>query len=966
MNKRAILKDIVVTDFKSYAGTHRLGPFHPSFTAIVGPNGSGKSNIIDALLFVLGYRARRMRQPKLTDLIHRSAGMEAAPSATVCLHFGRFDPVLEGIDPAYELAVSRTITSSNRSIYQVDGVAVKFEQVETLLRDTLGIDLAHERFLILQGEVESIALMRPKRAAEGDDEGLLEFLEDIIGTNQLIPQIDEAQTTVDALTSATNERLLKFRVAEKHVHSLQTDRDAAEAFLRQENDLAHLKHRLWTAQSKNGQQQVVALTTDLEGIERKLTDGQIKTKEQRAQMAALETQLQAKQQRIADIERQASEALKALSSIEQEDAKLQEVRKHLKTRLKGNQRSNEEQGRVRGELERTLHSLEHEAKVLLSELEDLETSLATEERQLETMTSRLHDQTASLQGKLDSAHKALQPYHEQNRTLTLESEQLETARHSLLDALDSAGDAAQRVNTQLVNCQGQLAEEQLHLQEAIASQALTAHRLLEARADLARGAMDEGRIERDILALETTMAEAQAELSEHASKDGLLAALMRESQRQGWTVHGRLADLGRWPLTHEAAMAVACPALQHVVVPDTATAERCIGHLRGNDLGRASFIVLDKLKTPSRPTTNNGTNRLLDVVECADDFRSAFSFACGETLVCPTLEEATALAFQGKRRERVVTLDGKLIDPSGTMTGGGRTVAAKSNDGNKKKAINAGITREQLEQLESILASKRHDLARLKGRLMELQRSMHTLEREESAQDLAIKKLKISVASLGEQVEHLQKQALSLKKMPKEGDKEAEEAKLKALQADLSKLQARMQALKEQYRRELETQATVEREIMQAGGLELQAQHARVTGLREQSALGKGRLRCLDGDLQQTARQLANASGRDADSKDLQKVVDDLALTDTQIKGKTTEALQIKQLADRLSADLEDAREQGDTLRIDLDDLGRHLRKYHKLEVFSAYCPIIHNQHPVYGGGFRQSCWISGRGPRPN
>jgi structural maintenance of chromosome 4 len=42
----------------------------------------------------------------------------------------------------------------------------------------------------VQGEVEQISLMKPKAEEKGDT-GLLEYLEDIIGTDQLIPQIEE-------------------------------------------------------------------------------------------------------------------------------------------------------------------------------------------------------------------------------------------------------------------------------------------------------------------------------------------------------------------------------------------------------------------------------------------------------------------------------------------------------------------------------------------------------------------------------------------------------------------------------------------------------------------------------------------------------------------------------------------------------------------------------------------------------
>ena len=47
-----------------------LGPFHQSLTAIVGPNGSGKSNVVDALMFVFGYRAQKIRSKRVSALIH--------------------------------------------------------------------------------------------------------------------------------------------------------------------------------------------------------------------------------------------------------------------------------------------------------------------------------------------------------------------------------------------------------------------------------------------------------------------------------------------------------------------------------------------------------------------------------------------------------------------------------------------------------------------------------------------------------------------------------------------------------------------------------------------------------------------------------------------------------------------------------------------------------------------------------
>lgn len=57
---RLIIREMVLENFKSYAGEQRIGPFHKSFSSVVGPNGSGKSNVIDAMLFVFGKRAKQV------------------------------------------------------------------------------------------------------------------------------------------------------------------------------------------------------------------------------------------------------------------------------------------------------------------------------------------------------------------------------------------------------------------------------------------------------------------------------------------------------------------------------------------------------------------------------------------------------------------------------------------------------------------------------------------------------------------------------------------------------------------------------------------------------------------------------------------------------------------------------------------------------------------------------------------
>ncbi len=84
---RTIITYLILTNFKSYAGRQEVGPFHASFSSVVGPNGSGKSNVIDSLLFVFGFRASKMRQGKMSALIHNSAAHPDLDHCEVAVHF---------------------------------------------------------------------------------------------------------------------------------------------------------------------------------------------------------------------------------------------------------------------------------------------------------------------------------------------------------------------------------------------------------------------------------------------------------------------------------------------------------------------------------------------------------------------------------------------------------------------------------------------------------------------------------------------------------------------------------------------------------------------------------------------------------------------------------------------------------------------------------------------------------------
>ena len=105
-----IMHQLKMVNFKSYNGEHVIGPFDKHFNCIIGPNGNGKSNIIDAVLFVFGFKSSKLRQDSLTSLIHRSAFFQPdkAMVSVVFREEGKF------------IEVSRSITRNGTIAYKLN------------------------------------------------------------------------------------------------------------------------------------------------------------------------------------------------------------------------------------------------------------------------------------------------------------------------------------------------------------------------------------------------------------------------------------------------------------------------------------------------------------------------------------------------------------------------------------------------------------------------------------------------------------------------------------------------------------------------------------------------------------------------------------------------------------------------------------------------------------------------------
>ena len=284
VNRRLMIERVCLENFKSYFGRKEIGPLHKCFTAVVGPNGSGKSNLIECLLFVFGKRAKRMRLNKLSELIHNSAQHKDCTHATVRVYFQDIyddedEPDFYEVVPGTKFEISRTVNRQSQSTYRINGQEASFKDVCELL-SSKGIDLEHNRFLILQGEVEQISLMKAKAQNENET-GLLEYLEDIIGSNKYVQRINELEKDIELKDEERREKLSRVNACQHELSALESDKNNAIEYLKKERNLMLLKNMDLFCELGDG---VAKLNNSIQAIEEKKTQARTVKEEKKKMM----------------------------------------------------------------------------------------------------------------------------------------------------------------------------------------------------------------------------------------------------------------------------------------------------------------------------------------------------------------------------------------------------------------------------------------------------------------------------------------------------------------------------------------------------------------------------------------------------------------------------------------------------------------------------------------------------------
>ncbi|XP_076197558.1 structural maintenance of chromosomes protein 4 isoform X2 [Aptenodytes patagonicus] len=700
---RLMITHIVNQNFKSYAGEQTLGPFHKRFSCIIGPNGSGKSNVIDSMLFVFGYRAQKIRSKKLSVLIHNSDEHTDIQSCSVEVHFQKIIDK-EGDDyeviPNSNFCVSRTAYRDNSSVYHINGKKKTFKDVGILLRSH-GIDLDHNRFLILQGEVEQIAMMKPKGQTE-HDEGMLEYLEDLIGSARLKDPIQTLCRRVEILNEQRGEKLNRVKMVEKEKDALEADRNKAIEFLCLENRMFKEKNHICQYYIYDLKKRINDMEMQKEKINEETKDVNEKSSKLADEMKTKNKALKELEKKLNKITKFVEENKEKFTQLDLQDVKVRENLKHAKSKAKKLEKQLQKDKEKVEELKNVPSNSEKAISEATSKRELLEKTKEKEEEKLKQVMDSLKEETQGLKEEKESKEKELMEF---SKAVNEARSKMDVAQSELDIYLSRHNTAVSQLN---------------QAKEALRT---TSETLKERKAAI-----------KDI---DTKLPQAEQELKE--------------------------GDLGAINEKYDVAISSSCGALDNIVVDTIDTAQECVNFLKASGIGVATFIALDKMavwekKIQKTPTPEN-TPRLFDLVKVEDEkVRLAFYFALRDTLVANNLEEATRVAFQKDKRWRVVTLQGQIIEQSGTMTGGG----GKIMKGRMGSSVVTDVSEEEVNKMESQLQKDSKRAVQYEEEKLQLEEAIRKLRQDVREMRNTLEKYTASIQSLSEQEIHLKTQVKEL------------------------------------------------------------------------------------------------------------------------------------------------------------------------------------------------------------
>ena len=639
-----------------------LGPL----TRKVGPNGSGKSNLMDAISFVLGVRSVHLRASELKDLIYSENALNDNHEISFHEDVPTRASVMAVIEDTKhtEHRFQRIVNANASTEYRYNGRITTYASYNAKL-EQLNILVKTRNFLVFQGDVESVA--------EQCSKDLSDLMDQISGSRTLKNEYDEARISYEEAAEQLTALVSKRKLLQNELRQVRQHKEAFDRFGALKNEVHNhtIQKILWRLYHIN---EIIEIHTDwIEAHASRGEQAQKRLHEKEQMLSEARSMLGSVQQKKLDLENERKQANRSLDGIRPEKDRLIERIEHVNRKLQQAQFLYKQAEKDHDTLKESLKRLESDAELVQTCSDKMK---AEQEAALAATSIKLNETD-------------LQNYHDlklkSQSTVVQERSQMEQLQRKIREkqtSLDVHQDRIQDMESKLERLEQLLASLSETQAELATREPESAEKLGRAKSILSTLQSKKESISSREKQLNEALVGCYNRLLRMGQDQRVheREARLRESLRSLRTifpgVHGRLLDLCK-PTQRKYELAIATALgrnAEAVVVNHEKTAVECIEYLRNQRAGQATFIPLDTIQTKpinDRLRSLSPQARLaIDVIQYAPVIERAVSYACGNAMVCDTLDVARNICYERAQRVKAVTLDGTIIHKTGMITGG--------------------------------------------------------------------------------------------------------------------------------------------------------------------------------------------------------------------------------------------------------------------------------------------------------
>ena len=691
------LKSIEVQGFKSFANRIKFD-FHNGITGIVGPNGSGKSNVADAVRWVLGeQRVKQLRGGSMQDVIFSGTENRKPLSyASVAITLDNSDhklPVEYG-----EVTVTRKLYRSGESEYLINGAQCRLKDINEMFYDT---GIGKEGYSIIgQGQIDKILSGKPEERRELFDEaaGIVKFKR---RKNVSLKKLEEERMNLTRVDDILKE-------LEKQLGPLEKQSETAREYLKKKEELKKYDINMFLLEEERLKERIRDTQEKYDAASEEMEEAGGRYEKMKAEYEAIEEEIDGIDLAIETAKNQLNETTLLKQQLE---GQINVLKEQINTARMNDEHYDNRVNTVRVEIETRQEqkaSLEKEQESLQEKLlQASEEDREARERLIEVQT-KIAEHTAGIESGKQEIMELLE-----NRASTkakiqhydTTKDQIASRKKILARTIQQLAEEGRKQGSNLKDYEEQLDAVRKEIETYNARIAENEQEISRLQNELSEK-QDKLRIGQTAYHRESSRLESLKNITERYDGYGnSIRKVMANKDREKGLV-GVVADIIKVDKEYEIAVETALGGnIQNIVTDNEETAKRMIAFLKNNKFGRATFLPLTSMHGSSA-IRNQEALREPGVIGLASSlvhvekrFEGLAGQLLGRTIVVDHIDHGIAIARKYRQTLRLVTLEGELINPGGSMTGGAF-----------KNSSNLLSRRREIEEFEKTVSMLKSDM----------------------------------------------------------------------------------------------------------------------------------------------------------------------------------------------------------------------------------------------------------------